>query len=489
MMSRLSMQKKNPLIFASAILTASLGLVTFSHAWLYLIFQQERIKQITRQVFYTKKIIEVSSREQLSLNALITNLRNGNIKEKFFVLDKKFKVLHPKGGGIVFEREKQIAKNLMNKWKHPETFASQKSLGRLDFLFNVESREKLNSVYYVLTHQNILPQNITSFFVLLYITIILLSLLAWFISRKFVGRFFSIILAITQSLRYYSQNQHTQMIDYDKKDEIGELIATYNQFMEHIEISREEQLTQQFAAPAVSTQMSTSKPVPKSVREGSLPPKFDNIEISLFPRKSNDDNRVSTIFQKGEGHELHCLVLETYVHNQSSTAWKERLKDYFIELTQNNFEPEEIIVKLLGSTRKADNDSFRSSLFYGNFNTATSEMLLFKAGHFSLYTQNSSQKLTHLNIGSIDLSTGFTSFAKEEFKPSSYFFLFTSEFLKSFGVRDFDLEGSAFSSLNQNINSARGYLIEILQKLYDDSSILSIGDKPLGRLLLLFHNK
>ena len=483
------MQKKIPLAFASAIMIVGLGLVVLSHGWLYSIFQKERVKEIARQILYTKKTIQVTSKKNLSLNTLIKNFHNDNIDEHFFILNKKLSVIYPKGGDIIFQKEKIMAKNFLSKWEHTEPFVFQKNLSHLDLFFKIEPREKLNPVYYVLLRRNILSKNIISFLILLYITIIILSLLVWFISYQFTNRFFSIIFAVTRSLKYYAQSQYVQMIDYDKKDEIGELIDAYNSLMEYMEISKIQYQTPQLATSPSSTSISTSTSSPQNTQEDSSPPKFDNIEIALFPKTSNDDNKVITVFQKGADHELHCLILETDENNQNAIAWKERLKDYFITLTQNNFEPKEIVMELLGSTRKSDNDNFRSNLFYGNFNTITSKMLLFKAGYFSLYTQDPSRKIDHLNIGSIDLSINFTALVEKEFKPDSYFFLFTHEFLRSFGITNFDLEENIFSSLTQNINSGRQYLIEVLQKLYNDSFTLSIGDKPLGNLLLLFHKK
>ena len=53
-------------------------------------------------------------------------------------------------------------------------------------------------------------------------------------------------------------------------------------------------------------------------------------------------------------------------------------------------------------------------------------MLLFKAGHSSLYVQDTSKSIERLNIGGSDLPAKFDSFTEKKFEPGSSFFLFTS---------------------------------------------------------------
>ena len=382
----MSIQKKFSLVLTLVVIIVGFGLVIITHNWLYSIFKKERIQEVTRQVSQIKQRIFENLQNKPYVSILKANLEKVGIKKEFFILNRDLEIIYPKVQ-LTSSEKRDIVQNYSTTLKTESgkvpLFIDENN-GSLQFIFKTTLIDNTESVYYVSLYRDIFPENVSSLLMLFYVTILILGCCIWFISYQFTGRFFSVVLAITRSLKYYLENQNTQMIDYDKKDEIGELINTYNKFINSLEVSDEPKIIESTISSSLK---STSVSTHKKNQRNSLFPQYDNLDISFFPKNTASDNNVVIVFEQGGRDELHCLVLETHTDKIEASAWKEKLKEYFIDLVQNNFEPKEIVSKLLNSTKVAEMKTLGSALFYGNFNTETSKMLLCKTGHFTLYTQ------------------------------------------------------------------------------------------------------
>ena len=479
------MKKKTPLILALTVLVAGIVMSLMIHGWLYSSYTNKRIHKVTRQIIQIKKSAKSFTRQRgvSPLSLLRVNIRKRNAKKNFFIWDRKLNLVHPRSDSN-FPRENKIAEQYVSSReliKSGKPFLFEAALNHLDFFFQVTYKSGVaRSTYYVLLRQNILPTNTTLFLFCLYAVVMILSFLVWLVAYKFTKRFFSLISSVTHSLKNYSQNQYAEVIDYDRADEMGELIHVHNQFIESLELSKPMQ-----HSPLHSNQVQKRSDDENDVRPQL--PRLGHLEILLFPGKEHEESASRIIFQNEDEDVLHCLALEMLNHPKDTIPWKERLGDYFLELVNSGFNPDEIVSNLLSSAKESDVSGLGIGFFYGNFNTKKRKMLLFKAGHSSLYVQDTSKSIERLNIGGSDLPAKFDSFTEKKFEPGSSFFLFTSPCLKSLGVSNIDLEENIFSSINYDIDPGRKYLTQVVQKLYSESFTLTPGDKPKGGLFSLFH--
>ena len=479
------MKRKTPLILTLTVLLAGIIMSLMIHGWLYSIYTDKQIQKATRQILQIQKSTKSFSahRGMSSSSLLRANILKSSTNKDFFIWDRKLNLVHPRSGSN-FLKENKIAEQYASSRKlikSGKPFLFEATLNHLDFFFQVNYKSSnAKNTNYVLLRKNILPINIRLLLLSLYVIVMVLSFLVWFVARKFAKRFFSLISAVTHSLRNYSQNQYAEVIEYDRSDEMGELIHAYNRFIEGLELSKPMQ-----HSPLHSDQVQKRLNDENDLRPQL--PRLDDLEILLFPGKEHEESTSRIIFHNEGEDTLHCLALEVLNRSTDAIPWKERLGDYFSELVNSGFNPDEIVSNLLSSAKELNPSGSGIGLFYGNFNTKKRKMLLFKAGHSNLYVRDPSKSMERLHVGGSDLPAKFDSFTEKKFEPGSSFFLFTSPCLKSLGVSNIDLEENIFSSINYDVDPGKKYLTQVVQKLYSESFTLTPGEKPKGGLFSLFH--
>ena len=473
-----TIKRKIPFIFTFLILSISLFVTILSQLWLIDSFEKLYFNQVTETVNFVQKNLDQFLNENKKLNLNFTkNFFNKDMSKDLFIFQNINEVIYPKDKEPSKDMNKLIQMYIKGKNEQPSI--TLKKEGKIYCFFKASTSSGQN--YYFLFHKIILPKNAETFFIYFYILLIVLTSFSFFIAHRVTGGVLKVVSTISHSLRQYLENRYIQTIDYNKKNELGELITSYNQLLETIEAPDRPPTTLQ---PNI---IRSEEENLSETKETKLP-KLNDIEISMFP-KSKDKNPASLIvFQQPDTNTLNVLVAETMINDIGADAWKNRVKDNFMDLSQTGFSPEEIISKILGSTRAGDNE-LRPALFYGNFSSDNQKMLLFKAGPFSLYYQNSSEPIEHLQTGSTDIPEKFTRFEERDFPKGSYFVLISSTLLKGFGLNNLTLKDSVFGSIDSNISSARGYLTCLMKGMYSEAVKMKGDTIPSGGLITLYHKQ
>ena len=429
------MRRKVPIILTLFILLLGSCIAGISHLWVIDSFEKLRSHQTMETKAFIQKNLDrflQGKNKKLDFD-FVKEFFDRNMAKGLLVFQNINEVIYPKDAKLAKNMDELI--NMYIRGDNKQPFIMIKQDGQFYCFFKAATSS--GQAYYFLFHKIILPKNTETFFISFYALVILLTVFSFFISKRMIGQ---------------------------------------------APVSNAISGTAAASGPGITTE---EKPLKK---EESALPKLTDIEISMFPKSKNQNAESLVVFQQPDTNVLNVLLAETWINDAGAIAWKGRMKDNFMDLSQTGFSPEEIVVKLLKSTRTGDNE-LRPGIFYGNFNANTQKMLLFKAGSFSLYSQDSSKSVEHLQTGSMHIPEKFTQFEERDFPKGNYFILFSSVLLKAFSLNNLTLGESVFNSINKDTNSAKAYLISLMKSMYSESMTMKEDTMPSGNLIVLYHKQ
>ena len=473
------MRKRILTVFSAVIFLFNFLIVLTFHIWIRSNFKESQIKTIETNLPKIKKKFSRGSKDAANKLAFFIGKQYPDSELRLW--DSEFDLIYPKGYKVSKALKADLYKNieeLQNIKSKNKRYIFHNRLNMVDIFFKLENKQ---TFLYILMSHPILSKDTITFLVYMYALAVLFTGLAWFIGFRFSKEIFSVLKSLAHSMKYFPKNQYTKTIDYNRDNEVGDMVSSYNHLISSLGL-----VSDRLAISGET--LAGAGMSPKEDDPEILLPKSDLIEISMFPKTLENSSNLSVYFQKAEDHNLHLLMSYTAAADSGDHSWRNMLKEHFKGLVAERHDPEKIVAGLLAwadKNRKPD-----VGVFYGYFDPKSKEMSLFQAGHVTGFTRNMGEEPVRIESGSLEGSSDFTGLPKKRFAPGGFCILFSPEMLKGLGIDDTDLQDQALSSIDMGARYGKGILKRVLEKICSISAIEPSSLKTLsGCLILIFHKE
>ena len=473
-------------ILSGIIFLFTLSVVVASHVWVRSSLQEQILKK-TEAEFpeIVRAFSKASKTKRQGIRSFVRFLEKNYPGAELRLWNFEFDLIFPKKGVDPETVKSYLYQNIENlrqaKIKN-KRYIYFSGLNNVDIFLKVEIP---GNACYLSIRSPVLSENALIFLGCLYGFVLLFMGLIWFIGLKLSGNVVSILQALTRSMESFSKNKYAKTIQYDRDNEIGDLVSAYNDLTHNIQLALN------------GTDLPETSPQPEATRSPQpLPgtedievflPKTDFIEISMFPNTLANNPDLTIAFEKAGDQELHLLILHTQTSEPEGYSWRNTMREHFKELVLEAYEPEKIVSELLGSANK--NEQLLPGVFYGYFDPENKEMSLFGTGRIAGFAKGQTDAFVPLDIAALKIPTQFKGFDKKEFSPKGLCVLFFSEMLQNLGISNTDFENEILPVFSSDNRSGKNLLKQALERILAISPMEPSALKNMQGFLILIAHK
>ena len=286
------------------------------------------------------------------------------------------------------------------------------------------------------------------------------------------------IEGISSSLEYFRKTNYVELVHYYSENEIGKLVANYNQLLQSVEQKTVGGIHTDNSPIHVDNKSSDDVAAKLQEKMFKRPfHRFQNFEVTLFPR--NPDSQFRKFMTASESDQMTQFFFVHYdVNGTESMISKYSLHEQFLALTENGVEPNKI-AETLWNNMFANLD-LGPGMLYMNWDIENNSLNIFRSGSFEIFLQGA-EDTTRVSSGSDYFNSNFGALQRHDININDKVIVVSREALEHLNMPVEEFEIDIIKSVENAANPAR-QLAVFLAKI---SSIEKIDEEFTAMLAVI----